>query len=67
MRNTTAVRPAVLAGLVLLALVALWWAFRPASSIRGTPVPPVPVGGRPDPILVDDLETGQTQGIFGER
>ena len=85
MRNTVSARPAILAGLILLAAVAVWWAFRPApapvpgpvkapSSIQGpeqpsapTPVPAAPAGGRPDPILVDDFETGQTQGIFGER
>ena len=28
---------------------------------------PASTGGRPQDILVDDFETGQTQGLFGER
>ncbi len=60
-----------------------WGVFRPLSApvapktsvpgtgtVPGTDVamaPGVPAGGRPAPILVDDFETGQTQGIFGER
>jgi len=67
------------AGSILLALIALWWAFRPGAgpvapktTVPGTRTVPgttvsAPVGGRPPPILVDDFETGQTQGIFAER
>ena len=37
-----------------------------SSPTAAPPAAPV-TGGRPDPILVDDFETGQTQGIFAER
>ncbi|MDO8729657.1 MAG: sugar-binding protein [Candidatus Omnitrophota bacterium] len=76
MRSASNTRPAVLAGLVLLAVAAVWWAFRPVETmVPGTGTVPgtavsgtvVSAGGRPDSILVDDFETGQTQGIFGER
>jgi len=78
--ETSFTRPALLAGLVLLSLAAVWWAFRPAgrTSVPGTDLAfkggegkgegvTASASGRPEPVLVDDFETGQTQGIFGER
>ncbi len=63
-----------LAGILLAFLLFRFGPFQrpiPPSSAPVSPVPSAPVppalAGKPDRILVDDFETGQTQGIFGER
>ncbi|MBI3318017.1 MAG: hypothetical protein HYZ90_02570 [Candidatus Omnitrophica bacterium] len=52
-------RPVIL---ISLGLIALWagWHWKAPSSLRSAQ-------GFPPPILVDDFETGETQGLFAQR
>ena len=60
-------RSAGLGGGILLALAALSGAVPAAPAGEKTPPAATATAAPPAPILIDDFETGQTQGVFSER